>query len=162
MKLLLVIVAALLLPLQLLAAPNEQKEIQELYRRGLAGDKDAVKQCLEKLEQILKAEPNNQIARVYLGSAYTLRSRDLGFGPGKLKALRQGLALMDQAVAAAPDEPKVRLARARTTSALPAFFGRGEQSRKDFEELAQLARRAPARFEAGDLATIQAELAQRK
>lgn len=136
------------------AAPNEQKEIQELYRRGLAGDEAAVEQCITRLEDVTKSEPENQLARVYLGSAYTLRSRDLGFGPGKLRALRHGLALMDAAVAAAPEEAKVRLARALTTSALPSLFGRKSQSREDFAVLAQLADKAPAKFEEGDLELV--------
>ena len=102
-----------------------------------------------------RAIPNNQLARVYLGSAYTLRSRDLGFGPKKLETLRHGLALMDEAVAAAPNEPKVRLARALTTSSLPAFFGRRGESKKDFELLAKEAERAPERFDQTDLATIR-------
>ncbi len=131
------------------AAP-EQKEISVLYRRGLAGDKAAVEQCIIKLEDALRAQPQNQIARVYLGSAYTLRSRDLGFGLKKLQAVQHGLALMDEAVAAAPDDPKVRLARALTTTALPAIFGRGGSTRTDFELLADLALRAPEKFEADD------------
>jgi len=136
------------------ATPARQQEIAELYRRGVSGDKAAVEQCIEKLEAVLKDQPNNQLARVYLGSAYTLRSRDLGFGPKKLEALKRGLATMDEAVAAAPDEPKVRLARALTTSSLPAFFGRRSSSRKDFELLAETAQRAPAKFEAGDLQIV--------
>ncbi len=138
------------------ASPNEQKEIRELYQRGLAGDKAAVNQCIEKLEHVVQSEPKNQIARVYLGSAYTLRSRDLGFGPQKLQALRHGCALMDEAVAAAPDNPAVRLARALTDTALPAIFGRGGSSRKDFAWLAQMARQHPERFSPDDLQTIRA------
>jgi hypothetical protein len=89
------------------AAPDEEKEIQDLYRRGLSGDKEAVTQCISKLEAVAAAQPGNQLARVYLGSAYTLRSRDLGFGPRKLQALRHGLALMDDAVTASPNEYKI-------------------------------------------------------
>ena len=137
------------------AAASEQSEIQQLYRRGLHGDKDAVDRCIEKLEAVLAREERNQLARVYLGSAYTLRSRDLGFGPKKLSTLRHGLALMDEAVAAAPNEPKVRLARALTTSALPGFFGRKSESRKDFELLKDLAQRDPEKFDAGDLQAIR-------
>ncbi len=144
----------LLLASALTAAPNEQKEIQDLYRRGLAGDKEAVAPCIEKLEVVLKSQPGNQLARVYLGSAYTLRSRDLGFGPKKLQALKHGLAAMDEAVAAAPEDPKVRLPRALTTSSLPRIFGRAVASRKDFEILADAAQRAPAKFEEGDLQII--------
>ncbi len=136
------------------AAPNEQKEIQALYARGLAGDQEAVNRCIDKLETVVQAEPSNQLARVYLGSAYTLRSRDLGFGPAKLRALRHGLALMDEAVAAAPNEPKVRLARARTTAALPAIFGRRAESENDFKILRELARREPQKFEPGDLQAL--------
>lgn len=136
------------------AAPNEQKEIQELYRRGLAGDKEAVDSCIRRLEDVLQIEPANQLARVYLGSAYTLRSRDLGFGPKKLQALQHGLALMDEAVTAAPAAAKVRLARALTTLALPSIFGRAGSTRKDFEQLAASARTQPAQFEEGDLQII--------
>lgn len=136
------------------ASPNEQKEIQDFYRRGLAGDQDAVNQCIERLEAVLKIEPANQLARVYLGSAYTMRSRDLGFGPRKLSTLKHGIALMDKAVAAAPDDPKVRLTRALTAAALPAIFGQRATSRKDFARLAQLADTQPAEFEEGDLQIV--------
>lgn len=138
----------------ILAGAPEHREVEELYRRGLLGDKAAVEQCIAQLEEIVHAQPENQIARVYLGSAYTLRSRDLGFGPNKLQALRQGLAVMDEAVAAAPADPKVRLARALTTSALPGIFGRGRQSREDFAWLARLAREHPERFSGEDFGAI--------
>ena len=150
-----VLVVFLLAGGSLLAAPNEEKEIQELYARGLKGEKSAVEECIAKLEAVLQRQPKNQLARVYLGSAYTLRSRDLGFGPKKLSALKQGLRVMDEAVAAAPDEPKVRLARALTTSALPGIFGRKGESRRDFDLLAKEAERAPERFDQADLVVIR-------
>jgi len=153
-KVFLVVTTTLLLALPLSAEPNEKKEIQELYRRGLAGDKEAVNQCITKLERVLQAEQSNQLARVYLGSAYTLRSRDLGFGRKKLQALRHGLGLMDQAVEAAPEELPVRLARALTTSSLPSIFGRSASSRKDFETLAKMADSKPGGFEEGDLQLV--------
>lgn len=150
-----IVVLILILVLEIAhGAPSEEKEIQALYRRGLLGDKAAVTACIEKLETVMRAEPTNQFARVYLGSAYTLRSRDLGFGPKKLAALKRGLALMDEAVAAAPDDPKVRLARALTNSALPALFGRGAESRKDFAILAEKADALSAKFEEGDLQIV--------
>ena len=156
----------LLLPLGAVAAATavEEKRILELYRRGLSGDKGAVEACIEKLEGVLAEDRHNQLARVYLGSAYTLRSRDMGFGPKKLQVLKQGVALMDEAVAAAPDDPKVRLARALTTSALPGILGYGASSRKDFEQLAAAAQHSPGKFERGDLQIIfyNAGLAARK
>src|SRR5688500_13135634 len=106
------------------ATTTEEKQVAELYRRGLAGDAKAVELCIEKLEAVLKREPQNHLARVYLGSSYTLRSRDLGFGPKKLQVVRQGCRTMDEAVAAAPENPKVRLVRALTDQSLPFFLGR--------------------------------------
>jgi hypothetical protein len=147
----------LFVSLSAVAASPEQKEIMELYRRGLAGDNNAVEQCISRLEEVLQTQPANQLARVYLGSAYTLRSRDLGFGPAKLRTLRQGVALMDEAVAATPAEPKVRLARALTTSALPAILGYKAQTRKDFEELARLAQQDRGQFSEAELAAIRAQ-----
>ena len=134
-----------------LAATSAEREIEELYRKGLMGDKAAVEQCIAKLEDGLRSQPNNELARVYLGSAYTLRSRDLGFGPNKLQVLRQGLRVMDEAVANAPNEPKVRLGRALTTSALPGIFGRSTESKNDFLQLADLAKTAPEKFTPSDL-----------
>jgi hypothetical protein len=136
------------------AAAPAQHEINDLYRRGLAGDKAAVEQCIGILEQTLKAEPTNQLARVYLGSAYTLRSRDLGFGPKKLQVLKQGVAVMNEAVAAAPNDAKVRLARALTTDALPGILGYKSESRRDFAELAAMAQRSPEKFAEGDLQIV--------
>ena len=154
MRVLLLLLAAIVAAGALSATNSEQREIADLYRRGLAGDAAAVDLCIQKLEAVLKNDPADQLARVYLGSAFTLRSRDLGFGPKKLQALKQGLALMDEAIAAAPTASKVRLARALTTSALPRIFGRAGQSRKDFEQLVQAAEQSPTRFEIGDLQTI--------
>ncbi|CAN5163984.1 hypothetical protein BH20VER2_BH20VER2_18180 [soil metagenome] len=131
-----------------------RKEIEQLYARGLAGDAAAVEECIVKLEAILQTQPKNQLARVYLGSALTLRSRDLGFGPSKLKVLKHGVAVMDEAVAAAPEDAKVRLARALTTQALPFFLGRASTSRQDFAALVEMAQRPGSKIAPGDLQII--------
>jgi hypothetical protein len=135
------------------AAPD-QAELARLYKRALAGDKQAVESCIAGLETAVQAQPQNQLARVYLGSAYTLRSRDMGFGSAKLATLKQGLAVMDSAVVAAPDDAQVRLVRARTTDSLPFFLGHKKSAREDFEWLARAAERSPERFNTDDLATI--------
>ena len=147
-------IAVCLLALPLIAAPPEQKEIMELYRRGLGGDAKAVEECIGKLEAVLKTQPANQLARVYLGSALTLRCRDLGFGPKKLQTLKQGVAVMDEAVAAAPNDAKVLLARALTTSALPRILGYGASARADFLLLAEAAERDPNSLDEGDLQLV--------
>ena len=136
------------------AAVSGQEAVHQVYQRGLAGDKRAVDECITKLELRLRTEPGNQLARVYLGSAYTLRSRDLGFGPRKITALRHGLALMDEAVAAASNDAHARLLRALTTQALPSLLGRRKSAQDDFETLVAMLAKTPDTLNASDQQTV--------
>ena len=132
-----------------LALPNDPA-ISALYARGLAGDREAVNACIAALEKLLAAQPNEQMARVYLGSAYTLRSRDLPLGPAKLRALRKGIALMDEAAAAAPENGNVQLTRAVTNEALPVFLGRRKVARQQLEQLVAQIEKEPAKLAPAD------------
>lgn len=107
-------------------------EARKEHDRGVGGDAEAVLRAIELLQKRLETEPDDQLARVYLGSAYTLRSRDMRMGPGRLEALRTGGRLMDEAVAAAPDDARVRLVRAVNHINLPAIFNRRQSAREDF------------------------------
>lgn len=129
---------------------SEKDRVATLYQRGLAGDARAVVECIDGLESILKTEPSNQLARVYLGSAYTLRSRDLGFGREKLNTLKQGLALMDAAVNAAQSNARVRLVRAVTNESMPFFLGRRKIARDELYALTEIVRRDPVKLGAED------------
>ncbi|MDQ3197800.1 MAG: hypothetical protein M3Q46_01205 [Verrucomicrobiota bacterium] len=139
----------LALPGALLAMPKDPV-ITALYARGLAGDAAAVNECIAALENVLAAQPDDQVARVYLGSAYTLRSRDLPIGPAKLSALRKGIALMDEAAAAGPGNADVLLNRAVTTQALPGFLGRRKIARQQLEQLVVLVEKDPPSLSAAD------------
>src|SRR5262245_43576516 len=143
-----VILALMLGPLR--AFGSEHERIADLYARGLAGKKQAVIDCIAALESKLAAQPGDQLARVYLGSAWTLRSRDLSFGPGKLAALRKGIALMDEAAAAAPNDSKVLLLRAVTNEALPGFLGRGKIARQQLDQLLVIVEKNPQELALAD------------
>lgn len=125
--------------------------INRLQQCGADGDKRAVAECVDKLEAALKTEPNNQLARAYLGTAYTLRSRDLGFGSEKLQTLKHGGALMDEAVAAAPNDVHVRLVRAVTNQALPFFLGRKKFANDELNALLAIAASDEKRFDQREL-----------
>jgi len=140
----------LLLCSPFLARAGEEKRIADLYARGLAGDKQAVTDCIAALEARLNGEPDDQLARVYLGSAWTLRSRDLPIGPGKLSALRKGIALMDDAAARAPNDAKVLLLRAVTNQALPGFLGQKATARRQLEQLVTMSEKEPAKLSESD------------
>ena len=144
----------LCLPVICVSAVTEA-EIAPLYKRAVAGDKGAVEQCITLLETAVKEQPNNQVARVYLGSAYALRSRDMNFGFAKLSTFRRGMALMDSAVGAAPDNPRVHLVRALTCDPLPPLLGRKQVAHDDFAWLSDMAKESPEKFTSGELSVIR-------
>jgi hypothetical protein len=140
----------ILLLVPLLALADGEKRVADLYARGLAGEKQAVIDCITALEATLARTPDDQLARVYLGSAWTLRSRDLPIGPAKLSALRRGISLMDEAAKAAPNDARVLLTRAVTNEALPGFFGRRKVARQQLEALVRQIEQEPAKLSAAD------------
>lgn len=152
-----VCLAALLLCVVAIARASaaDEQQIAPLYKRAIAGDKAATEQCIALLERAVEQQPKNEVARVYLGSAYALRSRDMTLGLAKLNTFRRGMALMDEAVAAAPENVRVRLVRALTCEPLPGFLGRRQIARDDFGWLAKEAARERAKFTADELATIR-------
>ena len=77
----------------------------------------------------------NYVLLAYLGSAYTLSSRDSWPGPGKLAFLRKGGASLDAAVAGDPANPAVRFVRAINYYELPALFGKHKTANDDFQVL---------------------------
>ncbi|MFL6542185.1 MAG: hypothetical protein ACJ8I9_03370 [Chthoniobacterales bacterium] len=132
-----------------------ESDIAPVYKRAVAGDKQAVEQCITLLEAGVKEHPNNQVVRVYLGSAYALRSRDMSFGLAKLSAFRRAMELMDSAVATDPDNPRVHLVRGLTCDPLPSFLGRKQIAHDDFARLAEMAKQSPEKFSAGELSVIR-------
>jgi hypothetical protein len=142
--------AVLVAPGALLHATPADSAIADLYGRGLRGDEQAVVDCISALEAKLAIRPNDQLARVYLGSAWTLRSRDLPIGPGKLSALRRGISLMDEAAGAAPNNADVLLLRAVTNEALPAFLGQRKAARAQLDELLARLEKGSAKLKPAD------------
>ena len=111
------------------------KQVQVRHEKAVKGDTKETKALTTDLEKWTREQPNNYLLQAYLGSVYTLDSRDAWPGPGKLTYLKNGGKLMDDAVAAAPDNPAVRFVRAIDYYELPFFFGKGKTARDDFQIL---------------------------
>jgi hypothetical protein len=111
------------------------KQIQARHEKAVGGDTKETKALTTDLEKWTKEQPDNHLLQAYLGSTYTLDSRDAWPGPGKLTYLRNGGKLLDVAVAAAPDNPAVRFIRAIDYYELPTFFGKRQTARDDFRIL---------------------------
>jgi hypothetical protein len=111
------------------------QKIQARHEKAVKGDATETKALTVDLEKWTKEQPNNHLLQAYLGSAYTLCSRDAWIGPGKLTYLKNGGKEMDAAVTADPNNPAVRFVRAIDYFELPAIFGKRQTARDDFQIL---------------------------
>ncbi len=111
------------------------RSIHEQHEKGVAGDVDAVKKLVVELERLTKEQPNQTLFLAYLGSAYTLRSRDAFPGPGKLQYLKDGIKTLDLAVDKDPTNVSARFIRAMNNYNLPIVFNRRKYAREDFQIL---------------------------
>jgi hypothetical protein len=111
------------------------QQVEARHRKAVAGDAQETKKLAADLEKWTAEQPQNHLLQAYLGSVYTLCSRDAWPGPGKLTYLRNGGRLLDAAVLADPTNPAVRFVRAIDFYELPAIFGKRQVARDDFQIL---------------------------
>jgi hypothetical protein len=120
--------------------PFSDPLIQEISTRehtAVAGNAEATKALATDLEKWTAKYPGNRLLQAYLGSVYTLCSRDAWPGPSKLNYLRDGHRLLNAAVQGDPLNPAVRFVRAIDFYELPAIFGMRQTARDDFKILLQ-------------------------
>lgn len=98
-----------------------------------------IDEIIVRFQAVVDADPKDHVAKVYLGSAYTLRSAESGWGPKKLEYLKKGCRIMDEAVAAAPADPMVRLVRGVNSYRLPKRFKRRPLAVEDFTVIVPIA-----------------------
>jgi hypothetical protein len=111
------------------------QQIVARHEKAVNGDKKETKALTADLEKWTKEQPTNYLLLAYLGSAYTLCSRDAWPGPGKLTYLRKGGQCLEAAMAADPTNPAVRFVRAINYFELPALFGKHRTANDDFQIL---------------------------
>ena len=111
------------------------KQIVVRQEKAVNGDTKETKALTADLEKWTKENPDDHLLQAYLGSTYTLCSRDSWPGPGKLKYLREGGHMLNEAVAADEFNPAVRLVRAIDFFQMPAIFGQRQKARNDFQFL---------------------------
>lgn len=120
-----------------LASPEQYKEWHDVC---LAGDTDQIDAQILKYEAKLAANAKDQLARAYLGSACALRAKSSFWGPTKLKFLNRGRACLDDAVAGAPNDPRVRMVRAIGYFRVPKMFNMRSISIDDFKKIIPVTR----------------------
>jgi tetratricopeptide (TPR) repeat protein len=97
-------------------------EAVELHKKGVDGDKEAVKKAYDLLENVRNLCSNNSLVEAYYGSTLALQGRDLVDPLEKIKKAIKGLKILDQVVSKEPDNLEIRILRAFTCSRVPEEF----------------------------------------
>ncbi len=127
---------------QLAAGPTNGVVLVQLaklhHNEATRGAKDAAFHTAKArtyLDRLLAQEPKHAFGIALLGSTTVLTAREV-FWPGtKIKRVREGLVLLDAALANAPDDPDARFTRAVNNLFLPDLFERRAVVETDFKWL---------------------------
>jgi hypothetical protein len=114
----------------------------------VSNDEAADNEAHAALAAFEREYPDDPVGKAYQGSLELLDAAHSWAIWNLHKQAADGLRLLDQAVAQAPDEPEARFIRAATSWHLPSFYHRRAQCEADF---AMLAARAEADVRAGRL-----------
>ena len=101
------------------------------------------------LKRLLAIDPDHAMARVRYGSVLTMKARDTRWPLTRLNYVKAGNREMDAAVKLAPNDAKVRLARAVNNFHMPDIMGREEIVREDLAWLWQQAQLADTTLNVG-------------
>lgn len=99
-----------------------QKRLDEairLHKEGNDGNVAAVHEANQLLEQLRHDHPGQPLADAYHGAVMNLIARYSSNPLVRLKWSKRGLKLLDEAVAADPNHPKIRLLRGKVAYAVP-------------------------------------------
>ena len=123
-----------------LTSADDVADYQAWHDKCLAAsDAKVIDGYIARFQAKFDADPSDQLAKVYLGSAYTLRSAASGWGPKKLEYLKKGGKLMDEAAGAAWTNPRVRFLRGTNGYKVPKRFKRRRVAVEDFTYLMPIA-----------------------
>jgi hypothetical protein len=106
------------------------------FRVIVTNDRANDRQAREALAELERDYPGDAVAKAYHGSLELLEAAHSWDVWNLPKQSAEGLRLMDEAVAQAPQEPEVRFLRAVTAWHLPGFYHRQAQCETDFGLLA--------------------------
>ena len=107
------------------------------HEEGGKPDEKAVLLAEGYFKRLLAIDPNHAMARVLYGSVLTMKARDAVWPLRQLSYAKAGNREMDAAVALAPKDAQVRLARAVNNAHMPDFMDRGEIVQEDLAWLWQ-------------------------
>jgi hypothetical protein len=121
---------------------HDWNSVKAHYYKAVDGDRGAGAEAVKSLDAMLRITPDNPTLIAYRGSLFLLES-SWAVAPWRKGSLaKQGLTLLDKAIAMSPEDVEIRFVRAATTRRLPSIFRRGEESAADFAIVAPRAAEA--------------------
>src|SRR5690606_25785615 len=127
-------------------APESLDSAKSLFFQAVAGDREALARATAFFEQAQREDPSQPSLRAYFGASQLLNAAAATWPWEKGRLAREGLVLLDQAVAVAPEDLEVRFIRGMTSYRLPRFMKRRNVAEFD---LAKVASQAVAAAEEG-------------
>ncbi len=117
--------------------------VRRLWELGVDEERavDAGLEAIGALRERRRPAPSSRldlVLRAYAGSFTALRGKHGGWPPARLRALRDGFALMDSAVAEAPEAAEIRYIRLLSGFHLPGILGRKGEVAQDMAALIRL------------------------
>jgi hypothetical protein len=119
---------------------------KQLYYSGIAGNSSDLSQSADLFDKLAPSSADPSIS-AYRGSLLLIEAGQTLALWKKSDLSKRGLTLLDDSVAAHPENLEIRFVRAATTLHLPIFFRRKNQSCEDFRYLAPKASDAASRRE---------------
>ncbi|WP_051318432.1 hypothetical protein [Cohnella thermotolerans] len=108
-------------------------KIKSLYKEGAKDNVTAVQEANQLLERLRLDYPDHPLAEAYHGSIMLLIARDKTNSLDRLRWAKNGLKLLDKAVAAAPHDSRIRYLRGRSVYRLPEkYFQRTQTVIEDY------------------------------
>lgn len=107
-----------------------------LHNEGVAGNKEAVQKAQAQFKSLHEQYPGSAKVNAYYGSTLALTARDSHRPSERLNLAKQALTLLDEAVAAEPEERSHRMLRGKIAYRLPEpFFHRTDTAIEDYAVL---------------------------
>ena len=94
-------------------------QIVPLHKEALGGNKKAIQDMQQLLDQAKSDYPGQPLVEAYNGITMMLIARDKTSPLGRLRGAKAGLKILDEAVSAAPHDGRIRLLRGRASYRLP-------------------------------------------
>lgn len=122
-------------------------DAQATFEQALVGDESKTELAQQKMNALVKIQPNHPLFNVYYGSSYTLLARDAWMPWTKISYAEKGLAIIDKALGMLDNSHSKTLMRGTSVSVetrlvaistflkVPGFMHRLDHAKQELDKL---------------------------